>query len=53
MEYSRAEAKERAFAKWIGVCNVILPSFTADLKGLNEKAIRHEGQSRTRYQPVR
>ena len=42
MEYSRAEAKERAFAKWIGVCNVILPSFTADLKGLNEKAIRHD-----------
>src|SRR3954463_994482 len=42
MEYSRAEAKERAFAKWKGVCNVILPSFTADLKRLNEKAIRHD-----------
>src|ERR1700726_3133601 len=42
MEYSRAEAKGRAFAKWMGVCNVILPSFSADLKRLNEKAIRHD-----------
>jgi 4-hydroxy-tetrahydrodipicolinate synthase len=42
MQYKRAESKERAFDKWRGVCNVILPSFTADLKHLNEKAIRHD-----------
>ena len=42
LPYTRAEAKDRAFDKWKGVCNVILPSFTADLKGLNEKGIRHD-----------
>jgi 4-hydroxy-tetrahydrodipicolinate synthase len=42
MHYTRAEAKDRALATWIGPCNVILPSFTADLKGLYEKAIRHD-----------
>lgn len=42
MKYTRAEAKDHAFANWKGVCNVILPSFTADLKGLNENGIRHD-----------
>lgn len=42
MDYTRAQAKEHAADKWHGVCNVILPSFTADLKHLNEKAIRHD-----------
>lgn len=42
MKYSRSEAKDYAHDQWHGVCNVILPSFTADLKGLNEKAIRHD-----------
>lgn len=42
MRYTRREAKDFAFDKWHGVCNVILPSFTAELKGLNEKAIRHD-----------
>ena len=42
MKYSRSEAKDYAFDQWHGVCNVILPSFTADLKGLNEAAIRHD-----------
>ncbi len=42
MQYRRAEAKDRALSHWKGVCNVILPSFSADLKQLNEKAIRHD-----------
>lgn len=42
MDYTRAEAKDRAFETWKGVCNVILPSFTTDLQHLNEKAIRHD-----------
>lgn len=42
MKYSRSEAKDYAYDQWHGVCNVILPSFTSDLKGLNEKAIRHD-----------
>jgi dihydrodipicolinate synthase/N-acetylneuraminate lyase len=42
LDYTRAQAKEHAADKWRGVCNVILPSFTADLKHLNEKAIRHD-----------
>ena len=42
MQYSRAEAKEWASANWRGVCNVIMPSFSADLRRLNEAGIRHD-----------
>ncbi len=42
MQYSRAESKEWAAAHWRGVCNVILPSFTSDLRALNERGIRHD-----------
>jgi dihydrodipicolinate synthase/N-acetylneuraminate lyase len=42
MEYTRTEAKQWAAEKWTGCCNVIMPSFTADLSGLNEAAIRHD-----------
>jgi dihydrodipicolinate synthase/N-acetylneuraminate lyase len=42
MDYTKAEAKDRAYAQWKGVCNVILPSFSSDLKRLNEKGIRHD-----------
>src|ERR1700754_1510593 len=42
MQYKRSEAKDWAKANWRGVCNVIMPSFTADLSKLNEKAIRHD-----------
>jgi 4-hydroxy-tetrahydrodipicolinate synthase len=40
--YSRSEAREWAMENFKGVVNVIIPSFTNDLKGLNEKAIRHD-----------
>jgi dihydrodipicolinate synthase/N-acetylneuraminate lyase len=39
---ARADAKEWAREVFRGVCNVIIPSFTADLNALNEAAIRHD-----------
>ena len=42
MKYTKPDAKSWAKDHWHGVCNVIIPSFTADLKSLNEKAIRHD-----------
>lgn len=42
MLHTRADAKEWAAANWRGVCNVIMPSFSADLQQLNEAAIRHD-----------
>lgn len=42
MRYSKKEAKDWAAEKWRGVCNVVMPSFTSDLKSLNEAAIRHD-----------
>lgn len=42
LRYKKTEAKEWAHANWHGLCNVIIPSFTSDLKHLNEKAIRHD-----------
>ena len=42
MEYRKNDAKEWARTVFRGVCNVIIPTFTADLKGLNEKALRHD-----------
>jgi 4-hydroxy-tetrahydrodipicolinate synthase len=41
-EYTRAEAKSWARESWRGACNVIIPSYTADLRSLNEAAIRHD-----------
>ena len=38
----RSEAKEWAREVYRGVCNVIIPSYTADLRSLNEAAIRHD-----------
>ena len=42
LPYTRDEAKGRARSEWVGVCNVTLPSFTADFSGLNEAGIRHD-----------
>ncbi len=40
--FEKADAKEWAVENFAGVCNVILPSFTASLQGLNEAAVRHD-----------
>jgi len=42
VNYSKAEAKAWAKENWHGLCNVIMPSFSADLKSINEAAIRHD-----------
>jgi dihydrodipicolinate synthase/N-acetylneuraminate lyase len=42
LPYTRAEAKEWARAELRGVCNVVMPTFTADFRYLNEDAIRHD-----------
>lgn len=41
-EYSRSEAKTWARETFHGACNVIIPSYTSDLRSLNEAAIRHD-----------
>ncbi|MCC6473108.1 MAG: dihydrodipicolinate synthase family protein [Burkholderiales bacterium] len=40
--YTSEETKDWARATMRGVCNVLMPSFSQDLKRLNEKAIRHD-----------
>lgn len=40
--YTRSEAKSWARETFRGACNVIIPSYTADLRALNETAIRHD-----------
>jgi 4-hydroxy-tetrahydrodipicolinate synthase len=40
--YSKSEAREWARENFQGVNNVVIPSFTNDLRGINEKAIRHD-----------
>lgn len=40
--YTRSEAKAWARETFHGACNVIIPSYTADLRGLNEAGIRHD-----------
>jgi 4-hydroxy-tetrahydrodipicolinate synthase len=41
-EYLKAEAREWARAHVRGCANVIIPSYTADMRALNERAIRHD-----------
>ncbi len=40
--YKQSEAREWARENLKGVANVVIPSYTADLKGLNEAGIRHD-----------
>ena len=40
--YRKSEAREWARDKLRGVANVVIPSYTSDLKGLNEAGIRHD-----------
>ncbi|HEY4279741.1 MAG TPA: dihydrodipicolinate synthase family protein [Conexibacter sp.] len=49
LPYRRAEVKERARAEWVGACNVTLPSFTEDFRGLNEAGIRHDVELAAQY----
>jgi 4-hydroxy-tetrahydrodipicolinate synthase len=40
--YTKSEAREWVRSEMKGVCNVVIPSYTADLRGLNEAGIRHD-----------
>ena len=42
MRYDRDQAREWARETLAGCCGCVLPTFTADLTGLNETAIRHD-----------
>jgi dihydrodipicolinate synthase/N-acetylneuraminate lyase len=41
-QYTRSEAKAWARETFHGACNVIIPSYTSDLRSLNAAAIRHD-----------
>ena len=47
--YRKKEAREWAREHLRGVANVIIPSYTADLKGLNEAGIRHDVRKELEY----
>lgn len=40
--YTRTEARDWAREKLVGAISCTIPSFTSDLRGLNESAIRHD-----------
>jgi 4-hydroxy-tetrahydrodipicolinate synthase len=42
--YTRTEARDWAREKLVGAVNCTIPSFTGDLKNINEKAIRHDAR---------
>jgi 4-hydroxy-tetrahydrodipicolinate synthase len=42
VSYKKGEARAWARENMRGLCNVVIPSYTLDLKRLNEKGIRHD-----------
>jgi 4-hydroxy-tetrahydrodipicolinate synthase len=48
-EYRKGEAREWAKDKMRGVANTITPTFTQDLRGVNERAIRHDVRKEIEY----
>jgi len=47
--YRKNEAREWARNQLRGVANVVIPSYTSDLKGLNEAGIRHDIRKEIEY----
>jgi 4-hydroxy-tetrahydrodipicolinate synthase len=47
--YRKSEAREWAKATMRGVANVLTPTFTQDLRGVNERAIRHDVRKEIEY----
>jgi 4-hydroxy-tetrahydrodipicolinate synthase len=48
-KYKKTEAREWARTTMHGVANVVIPTFTQDLSGLNEKAIRFDIRKEIEY----
>ena len=42
IRYQRHEARDWARENMHGLANVVIPSYTRDLKALNEQGIRHD-----------
>ena len=49
VRYKKPEAREWARENMHGLCNVVIPSYTLDLKRLNEKGIRHDIRKEIEY----
>ena len=47
--YGPGEAREWALANMHGQCGCVMPTFRADLRGINERAIRHDVALEKRY----
>jgi 4-hydroxy-tetrahydrodipicolinate synthase len=47
--YRKKEAREWALQHLRGVANVVIPSYSADLKNLNERGIRHDVRKEIEY----
>jgi 4-hydroxy-tetrahydrodipicolinate synthase len=47
--YRKKEAREWALQHLRGVANVVVPSYSADLKNLNERGIRHDVRKEIEY----
>ena len=48
-EYQKHEARDWAKATMRGVANTITPTFTQDLRSLNERAIRYDVRKEIEY----
>ena len=48
-EYTKKEAREWARANMRGVANVVIPTFTQDMSGVNERATRHDIRKEIEY----
>lgn len=49
VRYRKNEAREWARSHMHGLCNVVIPSYSADLRRLNEKGIRHDIRKELEY----
>jgi 4-hydroxy-tetrahydrodipicolinate synthase len=49
VRYRKNEAREWARENMHGMCNVVIPSYSLDLKRLNEKGIRHDIRKELEY----
>jgi len=47
--FSKSDARDWAKENMKGVANVVIPTFTNDLKGINEKATRHDIKKEIEY----
>jgi 4-hydroxy-tetrahydrodipicolinate synthase len=49
VRYKKNEAREWARENMHGMCNVVIPSYSGDLKHLNERGIRHDIRKELEY----